>query len=91
MPGHGQDYYRRKRDQGKTHLEALRCLKRRLSDVVYRHLVDDLANQAAGSPGGQLGASLHSSAADLIPMASTSEQSLPGLTDDPTPALTVVS
>ena len=26
MPGDGQDYYRRKRDQGKTHLEALRCL-----------------------------------------------------------------
>ena len=52
MPGPGQDYYRRKRDHGKTHLEALRCLKRRLSDVVYRHLVDDLA---AGSPGGRWG------------------------------------
>jgi transposase len=88
MPGPGQDYYRRKRDQGKTHLEALRCLKRRLSDVVYRHLVDDLAT---ASPGGQVGASLQSSAADLIPMASTSEQSLPGLANDPTPVLTVVS
>ena len=88
MPGPGQDYYRRQRDQGKTHLEALRCLKRRLSDVVYRHLVDDLA---AGSPGGQVGASLQSSAADLIPMASTSEQSLPGLKADHTPDLAVVS
>src|SRR5215218_7888146 len=87
MPGPGQDYYRQKRDQGKTHLEALRCLKRRLSDVVYRHLVDD----AAGSPGGQVGAALQSSAADLIPMASTSEQSLPGLAHDPTPDLAVVS
>jgi transposase len=67
MPGPGHDYYRRKRDQGKTHLEALRCLKRRLSDIAYRHLVDDLA---AASPGGQVGASLQSSAADLIPMAS---------------------
>jgi transposase len=55
MPGAGQDYYRRKRDQGKTHLEALRCLKRRLSDVAYRHLVDDQADRAAGSPGGQVG------------------------------------
>ena len=91
MPGEGQDYYRRKRDQGKTHLEALRCLKRRLSDVVYRHLVDDLADRATGSPGGQVGASLQSSAADLIPMASTSEQSLPGLANDPTPDLAVVS
>ena len=88
MPGPGQDYYRRKRDQGKTHLEALRCLKRRLSDVVYRRLVDDLT---AGSPGGQVGASLQSSATDLIPMASTSEQSLPGLANDPTPDLAVVS
>ncbi len=88
MPGPGQDYYRRKRDRGKTHLEALRCLKRRLSDVVYRCLMDDLA---AGSPGGQVGASLQSSAADLIPMASTSEQSLPGLAHDPTPDLAVVS
>lgn len=91
MPGPGQDYYRRKREAGKTHSEALRCLKRRLSDVIYRHLVDDRANQAAGSPGGQVGASLQSSATDLIPMASTSEQSLPGLANDPTPALAVVS
>ena len=53
-PRDGQAYYRRKRDEGKTPLEALRCLKRRLSDVVYRHLVHDLA---AGGPGGQVGAS----------------------------------
>jgi transposase len=88
MPGSGQDYYRRKRDEGKTHLEALRCLKRRLSDVVYRHLVDDLANSqwAKASPGGHVGASVQSCAADLVPMASTSEQSLPGLVLDPTPA-----
>jgi transposase len=88
MPSPGQDYYRRKREAGKTHNEALRCLKRRISDVVYRHLVDDLA---ARSPGGQVGAALQSSAADLIPMASTSEQSLPGLAYDPTPDLAVVS
>jgi len=88
MAGPGQDHYRRKRVEGKTHLEALRCLKRRISDVVYRHLVDDLA---ARSPGGHVGASLESSAADLIPMASTSEQSLPGLAIDPTPATAVVS
>lgn len=86
MPGTGQDYYRGKRDQGKTHLEALRCLERRLSDAVYRHLVQDTA---AASPGGQAGASLQSSATDLIPMASTSEQSLPGLDHDPTPVLAV--
>jgi transposase len=86
MPGEGQDYYRRKRAAGKTHLEALRCLKRRLSDVLYRHLVADLA---AKSPGGQVGASLQSSATDRLPIVGTSEQSLPGLTADHTlPAAT---
>lgn len=88
LPGPGQDYYRRKRAAGKTHLEALRCLKRRLSDVVYRCLVDDLA---AMSPGGQVGAALQSSAADPIPMISTSEQSLPGLSADLTTAAQAVS
>jgi transposase len=39
----GRAYYERKIAQGKTHKEALRCLKRRLSDVVFRVLVDDLA------------------------------------------------
>ena len=68
---------------GKTHNEALRCLKRRISDAVHRCLVADLA--AAVSQGGQVGASLQSSAADLIPMIDTSEQSLPGLDADPTP------
>jgi hypothetical protein len=33
----GRDYYLRKRASGKGHKEALRCLKRRLSDVVYRY------------------------------------------------------
>ena len=32
----GRSYYRQKRAAGKSHKEALRCLKRRLSDVVYR-------------------------------------------------------
>ena len=35
----GRAYYRRKRAAGKTHLEALRCLKRRISDAVYRQLL----------------------------------------------------
>lgn len=39
----GRAYYQRKRAEGKTNREALRCLKRRLSDVVYRTLHEDLA------------------------------------------------
>jgi transposase len=35
-PSAGQAYYRRKLAEGKSPKEALRCLKRRLSDAVYR-------------------------------------------------------
>jgi transposase len=84
----GRDYYARKLAAGKGSKGALRCLKRRLSDVVYRHLIDDAT---AKSPGGQSGASLQSSAADLIPAVSTSEQPLPGLRPDPTPVAAAVS
>jgi transposase len=34
-------YLERKRAEGKTRREAMRCLKRRLSDVVYRQLLED--------------------------------------------------
>jgi transposase len=37
----GQAYYRRKLAEGKSSREALRCLKRRLSDAVYRCLIAD--------------------------------------------------
>ncbi|HYP44220.1 MAG TPA: hypothetical protein VEQ66_03365 [Propionibacteriaceae bacterium] len=39
----GRAYYLRKRAEGKTGREARRCLERRLSDVVYRTLQEDLA------------------------------------------------
>ncbi len=44
-PGPGQDYYRRKLAEGKKPMEALRCLKRRLSDAVFRALLADLARR----------------------------------------------
>jgi transposase len=37
----GRAYYERKRMEGKTGKEALRCLKRRLSDLVYYQLIAD--------------------------------------------------
>ena len=37
----GRGYYDRKVAEGKTRREALRALKRRISDVIYRHLIDD--------------------------------------------------
>ena len=42
----GRAYYRRKRAEGKKPLEAMRCLKRRISDAVYRQLLAD-AHQPA--------------------------------------------
>jgi transposase len=40
-PGPGRDHYDRKRAEGKTHKEAIRSLKRQLSNTVWRHLRDD--------------------------------------------------
>ena len=78
----GRAYYRRKLATGKTPMEALRCLKRRLSDVVYRQLVADAAraDQAPGGagPGGHRGATQQSSAVDSHPHIDTSDQPLPG-------------
>jgi transposase len=37
----GKTYYQAKRAAGKSHKEALRCLKRRLADVVYRTMIRD--------------------------------------------------
>jgi transposase len=48
-PSAGQAYYRRKLAEGKSPKEALRCLKRRLSDAVYRCLVTDQLSNAAGA------------------------------------------
>jgi transposase len=78
----GRAYYRRKLAAGKTSMEALRCLKRRLSDVIYRQLVRD-ARTGSGpvvgaSPGGHSGATLASSAVDPTPVIDTSDQSQPG-------------
>lgn len=47
----GREYYRRKLAAGKTPLEALRCLKRRISDAIYRQLNADAgAVQRDGTP-----------------------------------------
>ena len=74
----GRAYYRRKLATGKTPMEALRCLKRRLSDVVFRQLVADAATVREAGPGGHSGATLKSSAASPTPAADSSDKSLPG-------------
>ena len=76
----GRAYYRRKLAAGKTRMEAMRCLKRRISDAVFRQLLADAraAEDVGTGPGGHCGASLTSSAVDLPPHIDTSDQPLPG-------------
>ncbi len=86
----GRTYYRRKRADGKKPMEAMRCLKRRISDTVYRQLVADAERAALAKPleaadagpGGHCGASQESSAVDLPPHIDTSDQPLPGPADE---------
>jgi hypothetical protein len=78
----GRVYYRRKRAEGKKPLEAIRCLKRRISDAIYRQLLEDaqraVIKDVGTGPGGHCGATLQSSAVDLLPLIDTSDQPLPG-------------
>ena len=78
----GKAYYDRKLAAGKGSKGATRCLKRRLSDVVFRVLVED---QARANPGGQKGATLTASAVDQIPKANTSDKPQPGFSAKATP------
>ncbi len=56
----GRRYFERKKAAGKSSMEALRCLKRRLSDVVYRQMVADATAKAADRT------ALNSASPDLI-------------------------
>jgi transposase len=66
----GRAYYDKKLAEGKTHKEALRSLKRQISNAIYTRLQDDAcqasANMQAG-PGGQPGNDSDSSAAGSHP------------------------
>ena len=73
--------------QGKTHKEALRCLKRRISDAVFACLQADArqatATTAAEGPGGQPGNDSDSSAAGSHPERQLFGQATP----EPSPTL----
>jgi transposase len=72
----GRAYYDRKLAEAKTKKEALRALKRRISDVVYRQLVLDAELEVG--PGGQTGTTLQSSVTDPTPTVGSSEKPQPG-------------
>jgi len=55
----GRAYYQRKLAEGKTHKEALRCLKRRISDAIYARLRADARKAGpGGQPGNDTGSSV---------------------------------
>jgi transposase len=60
----GRAFFDRKVAEGKTRREAVRALKRRISDAIYRQLLLDAATMG---PEGQTGTALHSSATGLTP------------------------
>ena len=74
----GRAYYDRKKATGKSSNEAMRCLKRRLSDAVYRVMIDDLTATTRTDPGGQLGNDSVSSATGSQPNTGSSDKPLPG-------------
>jgi transposase len=59
-------------------MEAMRALKRRLSNVVYAQMVADQKRREATGPGGHSGTTLQSSVTDLTPDIGSSEKPLPG-------------
>jgi transposase len=85
-PTEGRAYYDRKMAAGKTSMESMRCLKRRLSDIVYRAMVNDAVRAMTG-PGGHRGAATKSSATGSHPHTGSTDKSLPGpATTEPTTA-----
>ncbi|WP_344133710.1 IS110 family transposase [Pedococcus bigeumensis] len=74
----GRAYFDRKKATGKTSMEAMRCLKRRLSDIVYRTMLSDYTASKVTGPGGQRGNDSDSSATGSQPHTGTSDKPLPG-------------
>jgi hypothetical protein len=77
----GRAYYEKKLAEGKTHKEALRSLKRKISDTIFARLQAD-ARQAATArakgPGGHPGNDSASSAAGSHPARRLFGQATPG-------------
>ena len=77
-PTEGRAYFDAKKAAGKTSMEAMRALKRRLSNVVYTRMLADQKRREATSPGGHSGTTLQSSVTDLTPDIGSSDKPLPG-------------
>ena len=92
----GRGYYDRKKAGGKSSMEAMRCLKRRLSDAVYRTMLGDIAAHATApqvaGPGGHRGNDSDSSATGSQPQDRLFGQATPGpANNQPKPRLPQMS
>ena len=73
----GRAFFDAKKVAGKTSMEAMRALKRRLSNVVYARMLTDQKRREAAGPGGHLGTTLQSSVTGPTPDTGPSDKPLP--------------
>lgn len=76
-PTAGRVYFDGKKEAGKASMEAMRALKRRLSNVVYARMLADQKRREAAGPGGHSGTTLQSSVTGLTPDAGPSDKPQP--------------
>jgi len=88
----GHACFEKKLAEGKTRKEALRALKRQISDAIFTRLQADArraATAAAKDPGGQRGNDSYSSAAGSHPQRQLFGQATPGPGHHPTTAASI--
>jgi transposase len=74
----GRAYFDRRKAEAKTSMEAMRALKRRLSNIVYQRMLDDAIQITRTGPGGQRGNDSDSSATGSQPQHRHFGQATPG-------------
>jgi transposase len=77
-PTAGRAYFDMKKAAGKTSMEAMRALKRSLSNVVYARLLADQKHREAAGPGGHPGTTTYSCVTGLTPDTGPSDKPQPG-------------
>jgi transposase len=91
-PTEGRAYYDAKKTAGKTSMESMRALKRRLSNVAYARMIEDQRRGQVAGPGGQRGNVSDSSATGSHPRTGSSDKPLPEPANiQPKPGLPKVS
>ncbi|WP_328290098.1 IS110 family RNA-guided transposase [Nocardia aurantiaca] len=87
----GRVYYDTRRAGGKTSMEALRALKRRLSNTIYTRMLADQQRRELAGPGGQSGTTPDSSVTGSNPRTGPSDKPHPGPTNKASSAPTPTS